>query len=73
MVLTLSIVLLINALFAIAVWPRFLKRIGADERSTDAAGSRTRFYRVHAVLITAALALAGVSLIAGIAGLASLA
>lgn len=73
MVLTLSIVLLINALFAIAVWPRFMKRIAADERSTDAAGARTPFFRVHAVLIGTALVLATVSLVAGVAGLVSLA
>ena len=73
MVLTLSIVLLVNALFAIAVWPRFMKRIAGDDRSTDASGARTRFYRVHAVLIGTALVLAAVSLIAGVAGLVSLA
>ncbi|WP_084106020.1 SCO4848 family membrane protein [Demequina sp. NBRC 110056] len=72
MVLTLSIVLLVNALFAFAVWPRFMKRIAADERSTDDAGARTRFYTVHLVLITTALVLAAVSLVAGVAGLVSL-
>ena len=71
MVVTLSIVLLVNALFAFAVWPRFMKRIAADERSTDASGARTRFYTVHVVLISAALVLAAVSAIAGIAGLVS--
>ncbi|WP_297081707.1 SCO4848 family membrane protein [uncultured Demequina sp.] len=73
MVLALSIVLLVNALFAFAVWPRFLKRIAADERSTDPAGGRTKVYTVHLVLIATALVLAGVSAAAGVAGLVSVA
>lgn len=72
MVLTLSIVLLVNAAFAVAVWPRFLKRIAADPRATDGVGERTRFYTVHLVLISTALALAAVSLVAGVTGLVSL-
>ncbi|MFN3865366.1 MAG: SCO4848 family membrane protein [Demequina sp.] len=66
MVLALSIVLLVNAAFAFTVWPAFMRRIAAD-------GERTRFYRVHLVLISSALGLAAVSLIAGAAGLWSLA
>jgi len=73
MILTLSIVLLVNAAFSFAVWPRFMKRIAADERSTDSSGARTRFYTVHLVLISTALVLAAVSLIVGAAGLVSLA
>ncbi|WP_084039380.1 SCO4848 family membrane protein [Demequina sp. NBRC 110053] len=73
MVLALSIVLLVNALFAAVVWPQFMKRIAADERSTDNSGARTRFYRVHVVLIVTALVLAAASLVAGVAGLVSLA
>lgn len=73
MVLTLSVILIVNAVFAGAVWPRFTKRIAADARSTDATGGRTAFFRVHLLLIVAALTLAAASLMAGIAGLMSLA
>lgn len=72
-VLFLSLVLLINAVFSFTVWPPFLKRVAADERSTDAAGARTRFFTVHLVLISTALVLAAVAFVAAVIGFASLA
>ncbi len=64
----LSILLLTNAAFSFIVWPPFMKRIAADERSTDAEGNRTKFYTVHRRLITIAYVLAGISAVAGAAG-----
>ncbi|WP_248242399.1 SCO4848 family membrane protein [Microbacterium kunmingense] len=62
-----AVVLFINALFNVVVWPRFYPRIANDPRARDAGGRRTAFYRVHVVLITLALILAAVSVAAGIA------
>ncbi|WP_286796043.1 hypothetical protein [Microbacterium sp. UBA3394] len=59
-------VLFVNALFNVVVWPRFYPRIANDARATDANGKRTTFYRVHVVLITIALILAALSLVAGV-------
>lgn len=69
MITSLAILLLINALYNFVVWPRFLKRINADERSRDDAGKATKFLIVHAVLIGIALVLAAVSAVAGVVGL----
>lgn len=61
-----GIVLLINAVYNLIVWPRFWKRVTADPRSRDEAGRRTPFYTVHAVLISIALIIAVVSAVAGV-------
>ncbi|MEL4318290.1 hypothetical protein WJX64_04685 [Leifsonia sp. YIM 134122] len=63
----LAVLLLVNAVFNVVVWPAFLRRIAADPRARDADGRRTRFYTVHLVLITAALLIAAVSAAAAIA------
>ncbi len=68
---TLAIVLLVNAAFNVLVWPRFYGRIARDPRSRDARGRATRFLRVHAVLIAAAILLALVSAIVGVVALVS--
>ncbi len=61
-----GILLLINALYNIVVWPRFWTRVAADERARDAQGRPTRFFKVHAVLIGIALLIAAVSAVAGV-------
>jgi hypothetical protein len=61
-----AIVLLLNALFNVVAWPRFYKRVAADPRARDAAGTPTRFLRVHAALLGIALLLALASLVAGV-------
>ena len=66
MLVVLAIALLVNAVFNVVVWPRFLKRIAADPRARDANGKRTAFYRVHAVLIGLALVIAVGSAVLGI-------
>lgn len=66
----LAVLLLVNAVFAAVVWPTFFRRIAADPRARDAAGRRTRFFTVHAVLIGTALLIALVSAVAAIVALA---
>lgn len=65
----LAVLLLVNAVFNVVVWPAFLRRISADPRARDADGHRTKFFTVHAVLISAALVIAAVSAAAGITAL----
>lgn len=57
-------VLLLGALFNVVAWPRFYPRIAVDPRSRDAGGRRTAFFRVHVVLITVALVIAALSVLA---------
>jgi hypothetical protein len=61
-----AVLLFANAVFNAVAWPRFYPRIAADPRARDAEGRRTRFYTVHVVLISIALALAAASAIAGV-------
>ncbi|WOF21718.1 hypothetical protein N8K70_09980 [Microbacterium betulae] len=66
MTVLLGVLLLVNAVFNVVVWPRFGKRVAADPRARDADGRKTSFYTVHAVLIGIALAIAAASAVAGI-------
>jgi len=65
----LAVLLLINAVFNVVVWPRFYKRIASDPRARDADGKATTFLRVHTILIAIALVLAALSAVAGVLGL----
>lgn len=65
-----GILLLVNAVYNIVVWPRFWKRVAADPRARDDQGRATRFLTVHAVLIGVALLIAAASAVAGIMALA---
>lgn len=62
----LGILLLLNALYNVVTWPQFLRRVMADPRARDEQGNATKFLRVHQVLVAIALALAGVSAVAGV-------
>ncbi len=62
----LAVLLLVNAVYNVVVWPRFYQRVAKDPRARDANGKATRFLIVHAVLIGAALLIAVVSAIAAI-------
>lgn len=53
-----SILLLVAAGWNLFIWPQFLRRVRADERSRDTDGRATAFLKVHVVLITVSLALA---------------
>ena len=68
----LAVLLLVNAVFNVLVWPTFYHRVARDERAHDADGKPTRFLVVHAVLIGAALLLALVSAIGAIVALVRL-
>ncbi|CAD5995982.1 SCO4848 family membrane protein [Agreia sp. COWG] len=63
MIPTLAVLLLVNALWNVIVWPRFYKRISADPRARDSGGRPTTFLKVHAVLIGVSLLIATVSLV----------
>jgi hypothetical protein len=69
-VIPLSVLLLVNAVFNVLVWPTFYRRIAKDTRAHDATGKPTRFLLVHAVLIGAALVLALVSAAFAVLGFA---
>ena len=72
MIITLAILLLVNALWNALVWPRFYKRVSKDPRARDASGKATTFLIVHAVLIGVSLLLAAVSLVVAVIALVSL-
>jgi hypothetical protein len=61
-----AITLFFSALFNVIAWPRFFKRVRSDSRARTAAGATTAFYRAHAVLVAIALALAAISVVAGV-------
>ncbi len=61
-----AVVLLVSAVFNVVAWPRFMRRIAADPRATDAAGRRTRFYTVHLVLLVIALVIAAACVVAAV-------
>jgi len=62
-----GILLLVNAVYNVIVWPRFWARVKNDPRARDGRGRATKFLTVHAVLIGIALVIALVSAVAGIA------
>jgi hypothetical protein len=63
-----AILLILNGVFNIVVWPAFFRRVLRDPRARDAAGKPTRFLVVHAVIIAIALLLAVVSIVVGLIG-----
>jgi uncharacterized membrane protein len=69
MLTTLAILLLLNAVWNVVVWPRFYKRVSADDRARDARGKPTTFLIVHAVLVGVSLLLAAVSAVVAILAL----
>ena len=65
MTIALSVLLILNGVFNIAVWPTFFRRVARDPRARDASGKATPFFTVHLVIVSVALVLAAVSLVAG--------
>ena len=72
MTLLLAIILLVNAVFNVTVWPTFLRRVARDTRARDASGRPTPFLIVHIVLVSIALIIALASAIAAIIAIASI-
>lgn len=68
----LAVLLIINAVYNFVTWPQFLKRVMKDPRARTAEGKATPFFTVHIVLVTIALVIGLVSLIAAILSLAGL-
>lgn len=66
MIVFAAVILLVNAVYNFVVWPQFFKRVAKDTRARDAQGRPTAFFKVHAVLIGVALAIAVASAVAGI-------
>jgi len=69
MLTTLAVLLLINAVWNVVVWPRFYKRVSQDDRARDASGKPTPFLIVHAVLVGVSLLLAAVSAVVAVIAL----
>lgn len=61
-----AVLLILNALFNVAAWPRFLQRVADDPRARDAAGRATRFLTVHRVLVAIAMVLAAASFVVAV-------
>ena len=57
-------ILIANAVFSIIAWPTFLRRVLKDPRARDSDGRATRFLTVHIILVSIALTLAALSLLA---------
>lgn len=64
-----AILLILNGIFNIVVWPTFFRRVAKDPRARDAAGKPTRFLIVHAVLVGIALVLGVASIVTGLIAL----
>ena len=61
-----GVILLLTTVFNVFAWPTFYRRVAKDPRARNAAGKPTTFLRVHAILVTIALAIALVSLVAAV-------
>jgi uncharacterized membrane protein len=68
----LAVLLIINAVYNFVTWPQFLKRVMKDPRARTTEGKATPFLTVHIVLVTIALVIGVVSLIAAILSLSGL-
>ena len=62
----LAVLLILNGVFNIAVWPTFFRRVARDPRARTAEGKATPFFTVHLVIVTVALVLAAASLLFGV-------
>lgn len=69
MTIALCVFLLLNAVFTVVTWPRFLTRVTADPRARDQDGRATTFLKVHIVLVVIALVLATASTLLAISAL----
>jgi hypothetical protein len=65
----LAVLLILNGVFNIAVWPTFFRRVARDPRARTADGKATPFFTVHLVIVSIALVLAAVSLVFGVLAL----
>lgn len=66
---TLAVLLFVNAAFHLLTWPNFFRRVVKDSRARDDNGKVTAFFTVHLVLFIAAMVIALASILAGISAL----
>jgi hypothetical protein len=64
-----AILLILNGVFNVVVWPTFFRRVLKDPRARDSSGRPSRFLVVHAVIIAVALLLAAASIVVGVVAL----
>ena len=64
--LALAILLLLNAVFTVIVWPTFYRRVASDARARDSQGRATRFLTAHRVIVGVAYLIAASSAVAAI-------
>jgi hypothetical protein len=69
MTTSLAVLLLLNGVFNVAVWPTFFRRVARDPRARTADGKATPFFTAHLVIVSVALVLAVVSLVSGVLAL----
>lgn len=67
--LLVSWILIIAGVWALVVWPQFLRRVMKDPRARDGAGRATKFLTVHVVLVSISMILGAATAAIGIAGL----
>mgnify|MGYP000867414789 CR=1 FL=1 len=63
----LAVILFLNAAFNVLTWPNFFRRVVKDPRARDANGKATTFLTVHLYIFIAAMVMATLSLVAGVA------
>jgi len=66
----LAVILFLNAAFNALTWPNFFRRVVKDPRARDSNGKATAFLTVHLYIFIAAMVMAALSLVAGVAALA---
>ncbi len=66
MTVFLAVLLVVNALFTVLVWPTFYRRVANDARARDDSGRPTRFLSVHRVIVGVAFLIAAVSIVAAV-------
>ncbi|GAB3605983.1 hypothetical protein GCM10027413_13920 [Conyzicola nivalis] len=69
MTTALAVLLILNGVFNVAVWPTFFRRVARDPRARTAEGKATPFFTVHLVIVSVALVLAAASLLGGVLAL----
>lgn len=61
-----SLILILAGLWNLVVWPAFFMRVMKDPRAKDEAGALTKFFWMHAMLISTSLILGVAILVIGI-------
>lgn len=71
MPLVLALVLVLAGAWNLIVWPAFFRRVMKDPRAKDDNGAYTKFFWVHAMLVSTSLILGVATLVIGIRTLGS--